>query len=116
MHTGDLFARKGLPFVDVNNTNGSAIEFGATLTKAVAGLDNIDTVIPGHNDDPLTWQDFTDYTGFYNDVLSKARAGKADGKSVEEVVEAYVLPDTYSDFQAPANRLRTIVQHIFDGR
>ena len=35
MHTGDMMARKGLPFIDSANTNGSATEFGATLLKAV---------------------------------------------------------------------------------
>ena len=36
VHTGDMFARKGLPFLDVANGNGSALEFGETLKKAVA--------------------------------------------------------------------------------
>ena len=27
VHTGDMFARKGLPFLDVPNGNGSALEF-----------------------------------------------------------------------------------------
>ena len=31
MHAGDMFARKGLPYIDAANTNGSATEFGATL-------------------------------------------------------------------------------------
>ena len=31
MHAGDMFARKGLPYIDAGNTNGSATEFGATL-------------------------------------------------------------------------------------
>ena len=35
VQTGDMFARKGLPFLDVPNGNGSALEFGETLKKAV---------------------------------------------------------------------------------
>ena len=31
MHTGDMMARKGLPFIDAANTNGSATAPGATL-------------------------------------------------------------------------------------
>ena len=34
VHTGDMFARKGLPFIDAVNGNGSATEFGSTLQKA----------------------------------------------------------------------------------
>ena len=37
VHTGDMFPGQGLPFLDVNYGNGSALEFGETLKKAVAG-------------------------------------------------------------------------------
>ena len=37
LHTGDMFARKGLPFLDVVNGNGSALEFGETLRKGGGG-------------------------------------------------------------------------------
>ncbi len=114
VHTGDMFARKGLPYLDVANTNGSAIEFGSTLRKAIAGIDNVDTVIPGHNDYPLTWNDLVNYSGFYNDLLTKAQEGAAAGRSVEDVVSAYTVPDQYRDFQA-GNRVRGVVQHIYDG-
>ena len=46
MHTGDMMARKGLPFIDADNTNGSATEFGATLRNAVDAIENVDTIIP----------------------------------------------------------------------
>ena len=38
VHTGDMFQRKGLPFIDVANGNGSATEFGSTLHRAVDGI------------------------------------------------------------------------------
>ena len=116
MHTGDMFAAKGLPYLDVDNTNGSAIEFGATLQKAVEGIQDVDTIIPGHADDPHRWSDLVDYAGFYNDLLTKAQEGKAAGRSVADVIGAYTVPDQYSEFQAPANRIEATVQHIFDGR
>lgn len=115
VHTGDMFARKGLPYLDVANTNGSAIEFGSTLRKAVATIKDVDTVIPGHNDYPLTWGDLVHYSGFYNDVLTQAQEGSADGLSVEEIVESYTKPGRYREYQAPSNRLQGIVQHIFNG-
>ena len=116
MHTGDMFQRKGLPFIDVVNGNGSATEFGATLRKAVAGVADVDTVIPGHNPTPVTWAEFVDFSGFYNDVVSKARNGKAAGRSVDDVVAAYRVPDEYSGFAAPERSLRTTVQYVYEGR
>ncbi len=116
MHTGDLMARKGLPFVDADNTNGSATEFGATLRKAIEGIDNVDIIIPGHADDPLTWDDLVDYAAFYNDLLARAQAGAAAGRSVAETVAAYTVPAEYSDFQAPQNRVESIVRLVYEGR
>ena len=116
MHTGDMMARKGLPFIDAVNTNGSAIEFGATLKKAVEGIRDVDTIIPGHADDPLTWDDLVDYAGLYNDLLTRVQQEAANGRSPAEIVDAYTVPDRYRDFQAPANRVESIVQLIHDGR
>ena len=75
MHTGDMMARKGLPFIDADNTNGSATEFGQTLKNAVDAIEDVDTIIPGHNDDPLVWDDLVDYAAFYDDLLTRAQAG-----------------------------------------
>ena len=116
LHTGDMFQRKGLPFIDVANGNGSATEFGSTLRKAVAGIPDVDTVIPGHNPTPVAWAEFVDFSGFYNDVVSKAQNGKAAGRSVDEVVAAYRVPDEYSDFAAPERSVRTTMQYVYDGR
>ncbi|MCH8991377.1 MAG: MBL fold metallo-hydrolase [Acidobacteria bacterium] len=116
VHAGDMFARKGLPFLDVANGNGSALEFGETLKKAVAGIRNVDTVIPGHNDEPLVWNDLVNYSGFYNDLVDTAKAGQARGQSVGQVVSSYSVPSRYSDFVAEPNRLQATVQYIFDGQ
>ena len=116
VHTGDMFARKGLPFLDVQNGNGSALEFGETLKQAIAGIRNVDLVIPGHNDETLRWNDLVNYSGFYNDLVGKALAGKAAGRSVDEVVTSYTVPSQYSDFQATEGRLRSTVQYVFDGQ
>ena len=116
MHTGDMFQRKGLPFIDVANGNGSATEFGSTLEKAVAGIAGVDVVIPGHNPTPVTWAEFVDFSGFYNDVVSKAQNGKAAGRSVDDVVAAYRVPDEYGDFAAPEQSVRTTMQYVYDGR
>ena len=115
MHTGDMFARKGLPYLDVAYGNGSALQFGETLRKALAGISNVDTVIPGHNALPLVWDDLVDYSGFYNDIVEKAKTGKATGQSADEVSESYAVPSEFSDFVAEQSRLRLVVQYLFDG-
>ena len=113
MHTGDMFQRKGLPFIDVANGNGSAVEFGSTLSKAVAGIDEVDTVIPGHQTEPVTWDDFVNFSGFFNDLIEKAQSGIANGQSAQQVADAYAKPSRYNDFQAPPQTVRTIVEHVY---
>ena len=116
LHTGDMFARKGLPFLDVVNGNGSALEFGETLKKAVAGIPDVDVVIPGHDDGTLAWEDLVDYSTFYNGVVDAAKAGQAAGRTVEEVVASYSVPVQLRDFNAEPGRLQSVVQYVFDGR
>ena len=116
VQTGDMFARKGLPFLDIGNSNGSAIEFGSTLQKAVDGIQGVDIVIPGHANITLTWNDFVDYSEFYNDVVTKVEQGKAAGRSVDDIVNSYSVPGQYSDFSAPENRLQSTMQYLFDGQ
>ncbi len=114
VHTGDMFQRLGLPFIDVANGNGSAVEFGSTLMRAVDGLKNVDTVIAGHHTVTVPWSTFVNFSGFFNHVLRTAQQGMASGQTVEQVVDAYVKPDEYSDLQAPAQALTTLVQNIYN--
>ena len=116
LHTGDMFARKGLPFLDVVNGNGSALEFGETLRKAVAGIPNVDIIIPGHNDETLVWDDLVNYSTFYNGIVDAAKAGQAAGQSVEAVVGSYAVPIELRDFNAEPGRLQSVVQYVFDGQ
>ena len=113
VHTGDMFQRKSLPFIDVVNGNGSAVEFGATLEKAVAGISGVSVVIPGHNPWPVPWGDFVDFSGFYNDLVDEAQAGIAAGRTAEEVAAAYSVPAEYSDFAAPPPAVRRAVEWVY---
>ena len=116
VQTGDMFARKGLPYIDSASSNGSASEFGETLRKAVGGISDIDSVITGHADDPHTWNDLVNYSGFYNDLATKAKAANSRGQSVDDFVSAYRTPAQYSDFAIDEGRLRTVVDLIYNGR
>jgi hypothetical protein len=116
MHTGDMFPRQQMPFIDVANSGGSAIEFAATLQKAVAGIKNVDTVVGGHTVTPVTWTDFTTYTEFYSDFLRDAQAAKKKGTSVDEFVKAYKLADKYKGFRIDANSVKANADAVFAGK
>ena len=90
-----MFPRQQMPFIDVANSGGSAIEFGPTLQKAVAAIKNVDTVVGGHTFTPVTWNDFTTYTDFYSEFLRDAQAAKKKGTSVDEFVKAYKVADRF---------------------
>ena len=38
MHTGDMYPRAHMPFIDVENSGGAAVEFADTLQKAVSSI------------------------------------------------------------------------------
>ena len=120
MHTGDMFQGKLLPFIDAENGNGgSAIEFGRTLTRAIAGIPEVDTIITGHWETPLAWSDLIDYRDFYADLVAQTRAGIDAGRSAEEVIAGYTKPARFADYTAPANgtfSVESIVNYIYDGR
>lgn len=96
MHAGDAFSAKGAPLIDVNN-GGSGVAYPETIAKAVAGIKNVDTVIPGHST-VMTWQDFTDYRDFMRLLLDAAKAGKKAGKTAEQVAAELTLPARFKDY------------------
>jgi cyclase len=99
VHAGDMFQRKCMPYIDVNNSGGSALEFGRTLSKAVAGIKNVDTVIPGHFNDLFSWNDFKEYADFYREFLDVVQAGKRSGKSADEVAQSYKPSERFKGYQ-----------------
>jgi cyclase len=96
MHSGDIFATKGLPLLDVNN-GGSGVAIGDTLTKAVAGIHNVDRIITGHTD-TLPWQDLADYAEFNRAFLEHAKASRAAGKTAEQAAADLKLPAKFSGY------------------
>ena len=96
MHAGDMFAGKGIPFIDTRN-GGSGAGFHETLAKAVAGIKKVETVITGHS--PLMkWSDFKEFAAFQEDFFLWAKAQKQAGKSVDEAAAAYQVPDKYPGY------------------
>ena len=110
MHAGDMFPWQDAPFLDRNN-GGSGLEIPETLAAAVAGIRNVDTVIPGHI--PVTsWDDFVEFQRFNADMVAAARAGKSDGRPPEQAAAAFDLAGRYPDYRS--DRIDAAFQTIYD--
>ena len=84
LHSGDIFARKGIPFLDANN-GGSGVAIADSLQKAHDTIKNVDTIITGHSTQLMTWPDLAQYIIFNREFLDTVRAEKRGGKTVDEV-------------------------------
>jgi cyclase len=113
MHSGDMYPRAHMPFIDVESSGGAAVEFADTLQKAVTSIKNVQTVIGGHTPSPVGWSDFVTYTEFYRDFLNSARAAIKKGVSAEAFAKAYQIPPAYKEFQADPARVLANAQAIW---
>ncbi len=96
MHTGDLFAARATPLIDMNN-GGSGVEYPETLGKAVAGIKDVETVIPGHS--PVTdWKTFQEFAEFNKDFLAAVEAAKKAGKTADEAAAGLQLGERWKDY------------------
>ena len=84
LHTGDMVAWKNLPGCDRNN-GGSCVSFPKTLANIVAGIKNVDTVIPGHMA-MITMKDVEEYQRYMTDLVAGAQVAMKAGKTVDEAV------------------------------
>jgi glyoxylase-like metal-dependent hydrolase (beta-lactamase superfamily II) len=96
MHTGDLFAARATPLIDMNN-GGTGVEYPQTLAKAVAGIKDVDTVIPGHSA-VTDWKTFQEFAEFNKDFLTAVEAAKKAGKTADEAAAGLQLGDRWKDY------------------
>lgn len=96
MHAGDAFARAGTPGIDVSN-GGSGLAYASTLEKAVAGITNVDTVIPGHSG-VTTWQAFVEFAAFNRAFLTAVQGAAKAGRTVDQAVAELSLPATFNGY------------------
>jgi cyclase len=109
MHAGDLFAGKGAPIMDANN-GGSGLEYPKTLAKAAAGINGVESVIPGHST-VMTWNDFKEYGDFMRELVAAAEQAKKDGKTADQAATDIKLPEKYKDYNM--GRLKADVTTIY---
>ena len=96
MHTGDAFATKGFPNVDVNN-GGSVVEYGKTLAKAASTIKNVDTIINGHiTTGPTQFSDLQVYADFNKDFLAYVQDAIKANKTADQAAAEYKFPEKYA--------------------
>jgi glyoxylase-like metal-dependent hydrolase (beta-lactamase superfamily II) len=110
VHSGDIFAGKGLPILDTNN-GGSGLEIGDSLARAHDGIKNVDAIITGHST-VMTWADLAEYAQFNKDFAASVQAGLAAGKSPDEIAAAWKIDGKYQGYSIDAGRLRQNVNVI----
>ena len=96
MHSGDAFSAKGAPLLDANN-GGSGVTYPDTIARAIAGVKNVDTVIPGHST-VMKWQDFVEFGEFTRSFLTAVQAAKKAGKTPEQAAAELTLPAKFKDY------------------
>ncbi len=96
MHTGDIFAAPATPLIDTNN-GGSGVAYPDTLARAVQGIGGVSTVIPGHSA-VTDWKAFAEFAEFNRAFLAAVKAGKAAGKTADQVAAEIALPEQFKSY------------------
>ena len=97
MHAGDMFASKGIPTVDGDN-GGSMLHYADTLTRAINGIKNVDTIINGHSNSTTTWADLKEYAEFNKEFIAWAQGELNAGKTPAQVAADWKLPAKYQGY------------------
>jgi glyoxylase-like metal-dependent hydrolase (beta-lactamase superfamily II) len=101
MHVGDIFAWKALPYVDAGN-GGSVMQQGKTLSKAVATVKDVDTLINGHI--PVsTWNDLKEYAQFTSEFAAFAEKEMKAGKTAAQAADEWKLDPKYKGYVVSVN-------------
>ncbi len=90
VHTGDAFAHKAVPVLDVN-CGASGLEYPETLARAAAALPGIDVLVTGHHPGLLRHADVTAYRDFVAEFVRAVREAKRAGGTIEEFAAAWKL-------------------------
>jgi cyclase len=105
LHSGDAFANRGQPNIDLTN-GGSGIAYPETLAKAASTIKNVDTIIAGHNADLLKHEDLVNQAEFTGLMLAKAREAAKAGKTAEEAMKEFqsTLPAKFKAYNLAPGR------------
>jgi cyclase len=111
MHAGDLFASKATPFMDGNN-GGSGVEYPETLAKAVKGIRDVETVIPGHS--PVTdWAAFVEFSEFVRAFVTNVQQAAKAGKTPDQALADVKVPEKFSGYTVTNQRTKGNIELIY---
>ena len=117
VHSGDIFAGKSVPLIDDAN-GGSMMEISDSLLKAYNGIKNVDTIITGHSNTTMKWDDLKEYADFNRDFLSWVRSQQKAGKSADQAAGEYKVPDKFKGYTANLppffGGMKGYIQSIYD--
>jgi glyoxylase-like metal-dependent hydrolase (beta-lactamase superfamily II) len=113
MHTGDMFPNKGVPVLD-RHAGGSGLAFPDTITKALAGIKGVETLITGHLPVTVPRADLQQYAEFTRDFVAMVRDAKQAGKSADDIVASYKVPEKYAGYTAAPVNVRNAAQVVLD--
>ena len=109
LQTGDLFPWRDAPFLDTSN-GGSGLAMPQTLAAAIAGIEGVDVVVPGHI--PVTtWESFQEFQRFNADLVDAVRTAKGAGLSVDDASTGVDLSSGYPHYDS--TRLEAAVRVIY---
>ncbi len=118
---GDILSSKAVPIVDRAN-GGSALAYPDTLAKVVAGIADVNRVVPGHEEGlrdersrhatsvdittprTLTWPEVQEYADFTRDLVAAIRAAATAGKTIDQAVAGLALPERYKAYDMSGAR------------
>jgi len=104
VHSGDIFAGKGVPLIDGNN-GGSMLHYSESLMKAYNGIKNVDTIINGHTPANTPFADLKEFADFNKDLLTWAQGELKAGKTPEQAAAEWKMPEKYKGYSATISAL-----------
>ena len=109
LQTGDMFPWRDAPFLDTGN-GGSGLAMPETLAAAIAGIEGVDIVVPGHI--PVTtWESFQEFQRYTADLVDAVRTAKGAGLSVDDAATGVDLSSGYPHYDS--TRLEAAVRVIY---
>ena len=94
VHTGDAFAHKAVPPIDLQN-GANALDYPETLARAAAELSGVDTVVTGHFPATLAPSDLRTYSEFVREFVESVRASRRGGATIDDFAAAWRIPERY---------------------
>ena len=111
MHTGDVFVRYGLPFVDV--PNGGNVNGMIRVTRALLEMTGDDTqIIPGHGQ-LATREDLVDYLVMLETIRDRVYEGIEAGQGLEEIIAGNPTRDYPQSGIGARDFVTTVYQSFF---